>query len=46
MRPLVLILSKMSGYVKTFKGKDEDKDINNKMMSFRINDEKNIIRKI
>ena len=30
----------MSGYVKTFKVKDEDKDKNNKLMSFRIDDEK------
>ena len=30
----------MSGYVKTFKAKDGDKDKNNKLMSFRINDEK------
>ena len=40
IRPLVLILSKMSGYVKTFKVKDGDKDKNNKLMSFRIDDEK------
>ena len=26
IRPLVLILPKMSGYVKTFKGKDGDKN--------------------
>ena len=30
----------MTGYVKTFKVKDEDKDKNNKLMSFRIDDEK------
>ena len=30
----------MSGYVKTFKVKDGDKDKNNKLMSFRIDDEK------
>ena len=30
----------MSGYIKTFKVKDGDKDINNKLMSFRIDDEK------
>ena len=30
LRPLVLILSKMSGYVKTFKVKDRDKDKNNR----------------
>ena len=30
----------MSGYVKTFKVKDGDKDENNKLISFRIDDEK------
>ena len=30
----------MSGYVKTFKVKDEDKVKNNKLMSFHIDDEK------
>ena len=40
VRPLVLIMPKMSGYVKTFKVKDGDKDKNNKLMSFRIADEK------
>ena len=30
----------MSGYVKGFKIKDSDKDKNNKLMSFRIDDEK------
>ena len=29
----------MSGYVKTFKVKHRDKNKNNKLMSFRINDE-------
>ena len=36
VRPLVLIIPKMSGYVKTFKVKEE----NNKLKSFRIVDEK------
>ena len=40
VRPLVLILLKMSGYVKTFKVKDGDKNKNNRLMSFRINDGK------
>ena len=40
MRPLVLILPIMSGYVETFKVKDGDKDKNNKLMSFRRDDEK------
>ena len=38
--PLVLIMSKMSGYIKTFKVKDGDKDENNKLISFHIDDEK------
>ena len=38
IRPLVLVLPKMSGYVKTFKVKDGDKDKNNKLMSCRIDD--------
>ena len=36
LRPLVLILPKMSEYVRTFKDKDGDKDNNNKLMSFWI----------
>ena len=36
IRPLVLVMPKMSGYVKTFKVKEG----NNKLMSFRIDDEK------
>ena len=36
IRPLVLILPKLSGYVKAFK----DKDKNNKLMYFWINEEK------
>ena len=36
-RSWVLILSKMSEYVKNFKVKDGDKDKNNKLISFRIN---------
>ena len=39
-RPLVLIMSKLSGYVKKFKVKEGDKDKNNKLMSFRVDDEK------
>ena len=35
-----LIMPKMSGYVKTFKVKEGDKDKNNKLMSFRIDYEK------
>ena len=38
IRPLVLIMPKVSGYVKTFKVKDEDK--NSKLMSLCIDDEK------
>ena len=40
IRPLVLIMSKISGYVNTFKVKEGDKDKNNKLMFFRIDDEK------
>ena len=40
IRPLVLIMPKMSGYVKAFEVKDGDKDKNNKLISFRIDDEK------
>ena len=36
VRPLVLIIPKMSGYFKTFKVKEGD----NKLMSFRVDDEK------
>ena len=38
--PLVLIMPKMSGYVKIFKVKDGDEVKINKLMSFRIDDEK------
>ena len=37
---LVLIMSKISGYVKTLKVKDRGKDKNNKLMTFSIDDEK------
>ena len=40
IRSLVLILPKMSGYVKKFKVEDRDKNKNNKMASFGIDDEK------
>ena len=40
IRASVLILPKMGGYVKTFKVNDGNKDKNNKLMSFRINDER------
>ena len=40
IRPLVLVLPKKSGYVKTFKVKDGDKRKNSKLMSIHINDEK------
>ena len=39
-RPLVLVMPKMSGYVKILKVKDGDKDKNNKLMSFRKDYEK------
>ena len=40
LRSLVLIMIKMSGYVKTFKVKEGDKDKNNKLMSLRVDDKK------
>ena len=40
IRRLVLIMPKMSGYVKTFEVKNGDKGKNNKLMSFHIDDEK------
>ena len=40
IRPLALIMPIMSGYVKIFNVKDGDKDKNNKLMLFRIDDEK------
>ena len=44
IRPLVLVLVKTSGCVKTFKVKDGDKDKNNKLASFRI-DYKKLLEK-
>ena len=35
-----MIMPKISGYVKTFKVKEGNKDKNNKVMSFRIDNEK------
>ena len=40
IRSFVLIMPKMSGYVKTFKVKNGNKDKNNKLMSFCIDDDK------
>ena len=40
IRPLALIMPKMSGYVKIFKVKEGDKDKNNKLMSFNLDGEK------
>ena len=40
IRPLVLIMPKVGGYVKTFIVKDEDKHRNKELMFFRIYDEK------
>ena len=37
IRPLVLKMAKIIEYVKAFKVKEEDKDKNNKLMSFSIN---------
>ena len=44
IRPLVLIMPKMSGYVRKFKVKDGNKDKKSKLMSFRI-DDKNVLEK-
>ena len=40
IRPLVLIMPKISGYVRSFKVKDGDKGKNIKLMSFLLDDEK------
>ena len=40
IRPLILIMPKMSGYVKTFKVKEGEKDETDKLMSFHKEDEK------
>ena len=40
IRPLILILPKMSGYFKTFK----DGDNNNKLMSFHIDDDRLLVK--
>ena len=39
-RSFVLIMPKMSGYVKTFKVRDGDNDKSNKLVFFHIDDEK------
>ena len=44
IRTLVLIIPKMSGYVRKCKVKDGNKDKKNKLMSFRI-DDKNLLEK-
>ena len=40
IRPLVLILPKISGYIDTFKSKGGDKNKNNELMSLSIDDDK------
>ena len=45
IRPLVLIMPKMSGYVQILKVKGEKKDKSNKVMSFRI-DYENLLKNI
>ena len=42
IRQLVLIMPKISGYVKTFKVKEGNKDKINKLISFHIDDEKSL----
>ena len=39
IRPLILIMPKMSGFIKKVNVKEGDKDKNNKLMSFRIDGE-------
>ena len=39
IRPLILIMPKMNGFIKKVKVKEGDKDKNNKLMSFRIDGE-------
>ena len=45
IRPLVLVMPKMNRYVNTFQVKEVDQDKNNKLMSFRIDDE-NLLKNI
>ena len=40
IRPLDLIMLKMREYIQTFNVKNADKDKGNKLISFRIDDEK------
>ena len=40
IRPLVLILPKMNGYVRKFKDNDQDKNMNYKLMSSSIDNDK------
>ena len=40
IKPLDLIMPKISGYVKTFRVKDGDKDKNNRLKSFCVDEEK------
>ena len=40
LRPLVLIMPKMSGYIKTFKVEDGNKNENDKLIFFCIDDKK------
>ena len=40
LKPFVLIMPVMSGYIKIFKVKDRDKHKNNLLMSFHLDNEK------
>ena len=40
IRPLVLVIPEMRGYIKTFKVKDGRKGKSNKLISFSVDDEK------
>ena len=44
IKPVVLMLPKVSGYVKTFKGKRGDTNKNNKLMSL-LTDDENLLKK-
>ena len=44
IRPLVLVMPKMSGYVKIFKVEDGDKDKSNNLMSFFCIDDEKLLK--
>ena len=44
IKPVVLVLPKVSGYVKTFKGKSGDTNKNSKLLSL-LTDDENLLKK-